>query len=352
MGKLRIGVVGCGGVANEIHIPIWRKIDNAEIVAVCDKNKEVAKETRDKFNIDVYFTKLSEMLDNTPIDIVDNCTPVQLHASVSIQAMEAGCHTLVEKPMAVNLEEANEMINTAKRNGVKLGVIHNTLFNLVVMKAKSIIEKGGIGNIIGMDVKYLKRRDDSWVTNKNHWSHKLPGGIFGEILAHPIYLERAFLGNLDPIFVYTRKFSDFDWIKSDELRVILAGEKGIGTIALSLNAPRNEALIDIYGTKMNLHLELWTAIMIKYKPTSVASFPTKRDSFSLGTDSLNRGFQEISGTFSNASKLIFGKIHSGHHSIIRTFVEYIQNNKKPLVTAEDGREVVRVIEKICNEIQQ
>lgn len=350
MGKISVGIVGCGGITNKTHIPIWRSIDNAEIVSVCDKNENAAKKTAKNFNVKMYFTELSKMLDNTHIDIIDNCTPVQLHAPMSIQAMEAGCHTLVEKPMAITLREANEMINSAKRNKVKLGIIHNTLFNPAVVKAKSCIEKGDIGDIVDVDVKYFKKRSDDWVTDKNHWSHKLPGGIFGEILAHPIYLEGEFLGNLDPIAVHTKKFSSYGWIRSDELRVILDGEKGVGTIALSLNAPRNEALMDIYGTKMNLHLELWTSTMIRHKTTSVASFPTTKDSFSLGVDILSRAFQEVGGACGNASKLILRKIHSGHYFIIHNFVEHILNNEKLLVTAKDGMETVRVIEKICNEI--
>lgn len=349
MSKLSVGIVGCGGITNT-HIPIWLSIDNAEIVSVCDKNENVAKKTAKILNVNMYFTELSEMLANTHIDIIDNCTPVQLHAPISIQAINAGCHTLVEKPMATTLNEANEMVSSAKRNRVELSVIHNTLFNPVVVKAKSCIEKGEIGDVIGVDVKYFKKPSDNWIIDKNHWSHKLPGGIFGEILAHPIYLEREFLGDLDPTAVYTKKFSSYDWIRSDELRVVLDGKKGLGTITVSLNAPRNEALMDIYGTRMNLHLGLWTATMIKDKPTSVASFPTTKDSFSLGADILSRVSQDVGGMLRNTLKLISRKAHSGHYFLIPNFVKHILNNEKLLVTARDGLEVVRVLEKICNEI--
>jgi UDP-N-acetylglucosamine 3-dehydrogenase len=349
MSKLSVGIVGCGGITHT-HIPVWRTIDNVEIVSVCDKNENVAKETAERFNVDLYFADLSKMLEDVHIDVIDNCTPVQFHAPISIQAINAGCHTLVEKPMAITMKEANEMVSSAKRNKVTLSVIHNTLFNPVVLKAKSCIEKGDIGDIIGVDVKYFKKPSDNWVINKNHWSHKLPGGIFGEILAHPIYLEREFLGNLNPIAVFTKKFTRYDWIRSDELRVILEGEKGIGTITLSLNAPRNEALIDIYGTKMNLHLGLWTSTMTKDKPTSVASFPTRKDSLSLGADVLNRAFQEVGSIFGNTLRVISRKVHSGHYFLIPNFVNHILNNEKLLVTARDGLEVVRVLEQICNKI--
>ena len=349
---MRVGIIGCGGVATQTHIPIWRGIKDVEIVAVCDKNEETAKKMAKRVKIHQYFTELSDMLDNTYIDIIDNCTPVGEHAQTSIQAMEHGCHVLVEKPMALRLEEADELIQGYKRKGVKLGIIHNTLFNPAVVKAKALVQEGKLGTLIGMDVRYFKRRDDSWILNKNHWSHKLPGGMFGEILAHPIYLERAFLGDLGVAAVHIRKLGSSQWIRSDELRVIVDGERGIGTITLSLNAPRNEAIIDIYGSDMNLHLDLWTATIIKHRPTTVSSFPTSSGSFSLGKDNLNRAFQRTTSTFINTAKFLLRRLPNGHQILIPQFVEAVQNNGSPLVTAEEGREVVKVLENISEEIER
>ncbi|MFX0212391.1 MAG: Gfo/Idh/MocA family protein, partial [Candidatus Hodarchaeota archaeon] len=216
----------CGEVANQTHIPIWRGIKDIKIVAVCDKNEKTAKKTANRVKINRYFTELPSMLNDTHIDIVDNCTPVWLHAQTSIQALEHGCHVLVEKPMALRLEEANKLIQVSNRKGVKLGVIHNSLFNPAVVKAMALVHDKRLGDLIGVDIKYFKRRDDDWVLNKNHWSHKLPGGMFGEILAHPIYLARAFLGDLNVVAVHIRKFGGCQWIKADELRVMVDGEKG------------------------------------------------------------------------------------------------------------------------------
>ena len=352
MRRLKVGIVGCGGVATQTHIPIWHEIKDVEIVAVCDKNEETAKKTANRVKIHRYFTELSDMLDDSYIDIVDNCTPVGLHAQASIQAMEHGCNVLVEKPMALSVEEANEMIQVSNRKRVKLGVIHNTLFNPTVVKARALVQERELGDIIGTDIKYFKRKDDDWVLKKNHWSHKLPGGMFGEILAHPIYLERAFLGNLNVVAVHTRKLGGCQWIKADELRVMVDGEKGVGTITLSLNAPRNEALMDIYGTDMNLHLDLWTATIIRYRSTTVSSFPKSNDSFSLGKDNLNQAFQRISNTATNAAKFLLRRLPNGHQIIIPQFIESVRHDVKPLVTAEDGREVVKILENVSDQIEK
>ncbi|MFX0212392.1 MAG: hypothetical protein ACFFDT_40840, partial [Candidatus Hodarchaeota archaeon] len=130
------------------------------------------------------------------------------------------------------------------------------------------------------------------------------------------------------------------------------GEKGVGTITLSLNAPRNEALMDIYGTDTNLHLDLWTATIIRHRSTTVSTFPKISDSFSLGKDNLNQAFQRIASTFANATKILLKRLPNGHQILIPQFVESVRYDMNPLVTAEEGREVVKKLEIITDQIEK
>jgi len=340
-GRLKVGIVGCGGIAIKNHLPVWRNLKNAIVVAVCDTNMERAKRVSQQFGIRKYYAEFSQMLEKEELDLVDNCTPVPLHKDLSIQALESGFHVIVEKPMALNERDADEMIEAAQKNSVQLFPIHNTLFNPVMIDARSIIGKGAIGEIVGMDISYLKRRDDDWIIDKNHWSHSLPGGMFSEILAHPIYLELAILGRLECISVYARKFLPLEWIKADEIRVTLNGEKGIGRIMISLNSPKNVALVDIYGTKAILSLDLWSLTMTKHKPI-------KYSPISMGIDGLSQSLQKLKGVISTFFKTISGRAIPGHWVLIPNFVDAIQNNSGPLVTAEDGKKVARILEGITN----
>ena len=108
----------------------------------------------------------------------------------------------------------------------------------------------------------------------------------------------------------------------------------------------------MYGTDMNLHLDLPTATLIKYRPTTIPRFPTSRDSVSLGKDNLNRAFQRLTCTFTNAAKFIFRRLPNGHQILIPQFVESVRYDKTPLITAEDGREVVKVLEEITEQIDK
>ena len=208
--SLRVGIVGCGQIAQESHIPAVRKSKNAQIVAVCDKNEEQARKVAQRFSVSRYYADFAEMLEKEKLNMVNICTPPKMHPSLSIQAAEAGCHVLMEKPMALTARECDEMVTAAKKNRVSLGVVHNELFKPVVVAARSIVRDGGIGDLTGIAIQYSRGKDDDWIVDKDHWCHKLPGGIFGDMLPHIIYLAIEFLGELEPVAVYTRKFGSYD----------------------------------------------------------------------------------------------------------------------------------------------
>jgi len=340
---VRLGIVGCGEVAQLFHIPILLKIKNLEVAAACDSNEELAKRAAERLHISRYYADFPRMLEREKLDAVGICTPPNIHAALSIQAMEAGCHVLVEKPMAVSTQEADEMIRVAEDCGVKLGVIHNMLFVPVAVKARTMVGEGSIGDLTGIDMKYSLYKHESEIINREHWCHKLPGGLFGHKLPHPIYLAMAFLGNLEPVAVHTAKFSGYEWMIPDELRVILKGEKGLGTITMSANWPKDMALLDIFGTRMNLYVHFNSAAMITYGPGEYGRF-------SRGLENVRQGFQLLAGTASAALKIALARHHYGHYVLIRQFIESVRNGTEPLVKAEEGREVVRVCEKIITQM--
>jgi predicted dehydrogenase len=341
---LRVGIVGCGRVAIEGwgHIPALKKIRNVNLAAVCDMNENLAKKVAGQFHVDRYYADLSEMLKNEKLDIMDICTQPSTHLSLSVAAMEAGCHVLVEKLMAQNTKEADEMIKAAKENKVKLCVVHNKLFQPMVMKARSIVNEGAIGDLTGIDLRTAWSRDSSEIVgamNKDHWYYKLPCGVFGEMLPHEIYLAIAFLGNLEPVAVYARKLDNYEWVSVDELRIILESEKGIGTITASCNWPKGMATLDLFGKKRNLHVSIHNGLLFEYG-AGKESRPRR------ALDNLSQSYKQLACTASIAFNTMLGKHHSGHHTLIEKFAESILNDTAPPVPGEEGREVVRLLEKI------
>jgi len=345
---LRVGIVGCGAAAlgRWGHIPALKKIRAANLAAVCNLNENLAKKVAESYHIDSYYADLSEMLKNGKLDIVDICTSPKTHAPLSFTAMQAGCHVLVEKPIALSPKEADEMIRASKESKVKLCVVHNNLFYPTVMKARSMVSHGVIGDLTGISITYSWPKDRAEFTNKDHWYHKLPGGVFGEMLPHTIYLAVAFLGNLEPVAVYAKRLSNYEWVTADELGVILEGEKGIGTITASCNWPKDGkdyALFDVFGTKRNLHIDLYNAVLTEYGVSGGS-----RSARVL--DNLSQSYQQWACIASATFNTVLGRHHTGHRTLIEKFIESVLNDTAPPVTGEEGREVVRVLEKIAAQI--
>ena len=180
MPRLRVGIVGCGFVSQKRHIPSFKKIPKqATIVAACDLNKNLAETVANQFSIPKIYSSVSEMLSTENLDIVDICTPPAAHMSVAVQALEAGCDVLMEKPMALSVSDCDKMIEAAKRSGKKLSVVHNQKFYPPFLEAQKLVAKGEIGKLTGMTITLLTPREEYLVQEK-HWIHKLPGGIIGE----------------------------------------------------------------------------------------------------------------------------------------------------------------------------
>ena len=345
---LKIGVVGGGHIAKHRHIPIFQKMSDVEVYAVCDAVKSVAKNVASQFGIKHYYTDLSEML-KEDLDIVDVTTPPQTHVSVAREAIEAGCHLLVEKPLAMSVKDVDEMVSLAKRHNVKLCVIHQNLFNPAVQKTVRLVKEGVVGDLIGVDVGTFVRRDNYMCVNGAHWCHKLPGGIFFEVLPHPVYLLQVFLKAADPKYVLTKKLSSFEWMKADEVRVLFGADNGVGLVVASCNSPFHGDALNILGTKMGLHVDLWGRYVIKYKPRT-------EDPVSVGKSNLNIAFQFLGllgATASNAFTMgLGGEKVSAHYGFLCAFVDAVQGKGKLPVGEEEARENVSIVEKICRMIDE
>lgn len=346
-GALRIAVIGCGRIAQEYHIPSLLNIKDAELIVVCDTDSALAQETARKFKISHYYSDVSEMLRSQKLDMVDICTPPQTHHALCLQAAGANCHVLLEKPMALSLSEVDEMAEAAKKNNIKLGIVHNKLFEPVMMKALTKVHQGAVGDVAGINIQVLlaKSRADVMLENEEHWCHSLPAGILSETLPHPLYLAAAFMGKIEPVQAYSRKsiYADDDWVMADEINIIVNSEKGMGTISFSSSSPQSKTIVDIHGTKANLHVDLLSATMTEYGAGS-GTIPSR------ALENLGQGYAILSDSLSAMLKVISGRFRQGHQTVIRRFIESIRYGTEPPVTLQEARDVTEAMEKITAQL--
>jgi len=337
--KLRICLVGCGHVAHQ-HLVAWNKIDEARVIAVCDTNEKAAKSLAERWAISRFYTSFSEAIEQEDVSIIDICTPPQTHRSLAVQALESGSHVLLEKPMAMTAKEADDIMHSQKVSGMRLGVIHNWLFEPAVLKVRSILQRGGIGDILGAQIEVLIPNNESMIVNKEHWCHKLVGGRFAEMLAHPIYLLRDFLGPIRVENLSVAKIGPHPWVPWDELRITFRSGNKLGTTYASFNSPRQATVINLYGTERILRVGLFpqTIIQLRHIPPTTSA---------LGLDVLRQALQLSTSVMKNVSRIILGRWPRGHETYFRLFVKSLLQDVKSPVALEEAYEVVRTMEEVC-----
>lgn len=344
--KLKVGIIGCGAIANMRHIPAFVGLKGrVTIQAVCDKNEGLAREVANKNNIPGAYSDLSHMLSKERLDIVDICTPPQIHVPLALEAIENNCHVILEKPMALKTSACDEMINAAYKQNVKLCVIHNQLFYPPVIRARRLVAEGAIGDFIGMRI-FISDPRDEMILRKDYWIHDLPGGLIGETGPHAVYKSLAFIGEVKEVDIHARKFLEHPWAPFDEFRIELVGERGNSSILISYPSNRRASYMDILGTEGALHLDLVNMLMIRHG-SSDSMKPT-----ALAGNSLSIASQIIGGVARNAFNVIAGRAKLAHDVVIEGFINSILGNHQPPVTGEEGRETVRVMEMVVKRLQE
>jgi predicted dehydrogenase len=155
MKKLRIGIIGVGGIAQDRHIPAFLELrDICEITALSDVNIERANEAAEKYNISSVFEDYRNLF--SKVDAVCICTPNKFHSEISIAALEAGVHVLCEKPMALSAKECEAMINAAKKANKVLSIAYHYRFMKEAQAAKKVMKE--VGQPLVVRVQALRRR--------------------------------------------------------------------------------------------------------------------------------------------------------------------------------------------------
>ena len=208
MKEIKVGIIGAGGIARGAHIPSYQKLANVSVVAVADVKEGTATEAAEKFNIPHVFTNYEELLKMGELDAVSVCTPNAFHAAPSIAAMEAGKHVLCEKPMAVSVAEAQQMVETAKKRKRILQIGLASRFSAGAQYLKQQIESGRLGEIYYARAVSIRRRGiPSWgVFVRKDMSG---GGTLLDIGVHVLDLVVWLMGAPKPVSVFGTAVAKF-----------------------------------------------------------------------------------------------------------------------------------------------
>jgi len=172
MKKIRVGFIGCGRIS-DLHALGYHQHAGAEIAAVCDVNEETARRKQNEWNAEYSTTDYRKILHDPDIDAVEILTPQKLHERMTIEACEQGKHVLVQKPMSIDLQSCDRMIQAAEKSGTVLKVMENYIFYPPIRKAKELIDAGTIGIPITMRIKFISGSDGGWDIPLETWEWRM-----------------------------------------------------------------------------------------------------------------------------------------------------------------------------------
>lgn len=262
--ELKVGIIGCGEIA-VAHARSIAEARNACIVMTMDIKEEVAKDLADQYETP-FTTDLDELLSNSDVEAVYIATPHYLHAPIAIKAADAGKHIMVEKPIAIALDQAQDMMEAARQNGVLLSVCFVMRYEARALKVKEMLEKGIIADVIALKIFALGDKPPSyWYGGysgrvKTEWRTKKDesgGGILIMNAVHNIDLMR-FVTGLEAVRVYAEHDTFVTPVEvEDWINVIIRYNNGaIGSIDASSCAKGRDGGSDrIFGKEGQIAFE-------------------------------------------------------------------------------------------------
>ena len=232
---LRVALIGTGKIAEVGHLPGFVQT-GAEIAALCDINTKNLNRLAVVHGVTRRYDNWQNMLDDGGFDIVSVCTPPVLHRDMVVASLEQGFHTLVEKPMAVTVDECQAMIDAADQNGKLLMVAHNQRFRTQHRIAKEILDEGRLGHVRRVHTVFAHGGPENWsATGQWYFDPKLAGyGVLLDLGYHKIDLLRWLLGQeITQIHAFAATFEK-PTSADDTVTAIMKFEQGtLGTLQVS-----------------------------------------------------------------------------------------------------------------------
>lgn len=325
MDRLRAAIVGCGRISVCYEDAFDRLADQVELVYAVDKEIDLARAFAARWHC-AYAADLDEILDKD-IDVVHLCLPHHLHPAMAIKAMRAGIHVLTEKPVAISLQDADEMLRVQAETGVKLGVIFQTRYTKSVEKLKEMIDRGDLGRIVSARSSLTWSRPADYYDG-NDWKgtwDKEGGGVLIDQAIHSIDRVRYMLG------------SDVEWIEGSIHNYAHPFVKVEDTADAAIMF-RNGCLYSLYacntyGTDSPITIEL---LGEKGRAGLIQD---------MGFYELDGVYAEIRNTY-ETTKVGPDYWGSSHHIQIRDFYDSVRNDRPVAVDGMEGRKTLELVKGI------
>jgi predicted dehydrogenase len=323
--RLHAGVIGCGKVARTLHIPEYLSCADTELVAYCEVDPQSLAETVARYGERPNYKDYREMLAGEKLDCVSVCLPNYLHCEVTLAALEAGVNVLVEKPMALTLEDADRMIATAKSRGKLLMVSQTQRFSPVHKRAKEVVDSGILGRILHVATAFGHPGPEGWSPRGKWFFEKKKAGFgpMADLGIHKADLVRYLTGKeVAEVSAFVSREEKVNTDVEDNFVSVLRFTDGtLGTLTTSWTVKGMETNYTyLYGEKGTLAISV-----IPGRPL-VAFMSTPRCVIDLPVQAIQSNIED-----------------TWRLGIVDNFAASILGREKCLVPGEEGRKALGII---------
>jgi UDP-N-acetyl-2-amino-2-deoxyglucuronate dehydrogenase len=248
--EFRVALVGCGRIS-ESHFDAIARIDGLRLVAVCDTAEERARRAGEQHDVP-WFTGYEQMLGSVPCDVVAIATPSAMHPAQGILAARAGKHVVSEKPMAISLSSADDLVKACDDSGVHLFVVKQNRLNATVQLVKRAIDKGRFGRI------YMANATVRWSRPQEYYDQapwrgtwEFDGGAFMNQASHYVDLIQWMVGPVESVMAKTATMARRIEAEDSGAAILKFRNGAIGVIEVTmLTFPKNyEGSLTLLGEK-------------------------------------------------------------------------------------------------------
>ena len=328
---MKYALIGCGRIAtNHVKAVINNKL---EFVAVCDVIPEhmealLAKHDLQNDTSIKRYADYKKLIDENELDLVGIATESGIHAEIALYCIEHGVNVIIEKPMAMSIEDANKIIKLSEEKGVKVSACHQNRFNIAVQEMRKALESGRFGKLSHGSIHVRWNRNQDYYTQapwRGTWAQD--GGALMNQCIHGIDLLRWMMGNeIDEVYGVTRQqFHDYLEAEDIGMAVVKFKNGAVATIEGTTNVyPQNlEETLYLFGEKGTVKLGGKSTNNI-----DVWNFADETED-----DQANKGLEE-------ATSNVYG---NGHTSLYADVIDAIVNDRAPYVDAYAGRNALELV---------
>jgi len=328
MSEIGVGIIGSQFVA-EIHAEAFKRVADAEVRATVSPTEEHVRGFADKHGIPEWFTDYRDLLALDAIDVVTLCLPNHLHSQVTVDAAAAGKHVICEKPLCMNLAEADRMIEACRAAGVKLMYAEELCFTPKYVRAKGLIDEGAIGKL------YMIKQSEKHDGPHSPWFwdvEKSGGGVTLDMGCHAFEFFRWVLGKPKALSVYADMgtYVHRDKTRGDDNAVIIVNFEGDVTCVAEESWAKKGGMDDrseFYGSEGVIYADL-------LQGNALLTFSDVGYGYAVEKARATRGW-----TFTAFEEIW----NYGFPQEMEHFIDCVKHDKEPMETGEDGRAVLEII---------